>query len=73
MKANKEVIIPNIKLINEKKDGKFGFQVINSWERNVMQVALTHLKEMHEDIKEENPELSKAVIKTCKELLSSLK
>tara|TARA_R110002012_G_scaffold278719_1_gene466442 strand:+ start:638 stop:838 length:201 start_codon:yes stop_codon:yes gene_type:complete len=66
-----------MKLTNEKKDGKFGFQVINSWERNVMQVALTHLKEMHEDIKEENPELyvrySKAVIKTCKELLSSLK
>ena len=72
MKANKEVIIPNIKLTQNKVEF-FGFQVINSWERNVMQVALTHLKEMHEDIKEENPELSKAVIKTCKELLSSLK
>ena len=60
-------------MTTKNKDGKFGFQVINSWERNVMQVALTHLKEMHEDIKEENPLFSKAVIKTCKELLSTLK
>ena len=58
-----------------KKDNSWRLwtQVVNSWERNVMQVALTHLKEMHEDIKEENPELSKEVIKTCKDLLSSLK
>ena len=33
MKANKEVIIPNIKLTQNKVEF-FGFQVINSWERN---------------------------------------
>jgi hypothetical protein len=61
---------------------KFGL-VLNDWERNVVQVALTHLKEMHEDISynihlkeqivNETPELSYNVINTCKELLISLK
>lgn len=61
---------------------KFGL-TLNSWERNVVQVALTHLKEMHEDISNnihlkeqivnETPELSYNVINTCKELLISLK
>jgi uncharacterized protein (DUF302 family) len=51
---------------------KFGL-VLNDWERNVVQIALTHLEEMHEDIKDENPELSNKVINTCKELLISLK
>lgn len=51
---------------------KFGL-TLNDWERNVIQVALTHLEEMHDDIKDETPELSNKVINTCKELLISLK
>ena len=51
---------------------KFGL-ILNKWERNVVQVALTHLKEMHDDIKDIDPELSNKVINTCKELLISLK
>lgn len=56
---------------------KFGL-TLDTWERNVVQVALTHLQEMHNDIlndgfvENENPELSEEVIKTCKELLDSL-
>lgn len=51
---------------------KFGL-TLDTWERNVVQVALTHLLEMHNDIKDETPELSEEIIKTCKELLNSLK
>lgn len=56
---------------------KFGL-TLNDWERNVVQVALTHLKEMHDDIKDEHTSplatrASNKVINTCKELLTSLK
>jgi hypothetical protein len=56
---------------------KFGL-TLNDWERNVVQIALTHLKEMHDDIKDETDypnasPLSNKVINTCKELLISLK
>ena len=52
---------------------KFGL-TLNDWERNVVQVALTHLKEMHDDIENEHaPLFHPSISNTCKELLISLK
>lgn len=57
---------------------KFGL-TLNDWERNVVQVALTHLKEMHDDIENEHTSPLAAnsyflsISNTCKELLISLK
>lgn len=45
---------------------KFGL-VLDPWERNVLQVALTHLQESSEDLNDTE------VANTCKELLKSLK
>jgi hypothetical protein len=40
---------------------------------NVIEVALTHLEEMHEDILAEDPSFSGMVMQTCQSLLKELK
>jgi hypothetical protein len=40
---------------------------------NVIEVALTHLEEMHRDILAEDPSFSGMVIQTCQSLLKELK
>lgn len=57
---------------------KYGL-VMNSFERNVVQIALTHLHEMHDYlITEEANNASRVkhhqdVVKACEEMLKSLK
>jgi hypothetical protein len=46
---------------------------LTPFEVNVIEVALTHLKEMHDDIINEDPDFSGDVIFTCEELLKNLK
>lgn len=43
------------------------------FEVNVIEVALTHLEEMHRDILAEDPSFSGMVIQTCQSLLKELK
>ncbi len=43
------------------------------FEVNVIEVALTHLEEMHRDILDEDPSFSGMVIQTCQSLLKELK
>ena len=63
----------NINVTNKEINmNKFGL-TMDAWERNVIQVALTHLKEMHEDLKDETPLLSESIIESCENLLNSIK
>jgi hypothetical protein len=45
---------------------------LTPFEVNVIEVALTHLEEMHSEILNEDPNFSGAVILTCRELLKTL-
>lgn len=46
---------------------------LTPFEVNVIEVALTHLEEMHKDILAEDPSFSGMVIQTCQSLLKELK
>jgi hypothetical protein len=46
---------------------------LSPFELNVIQVALAHLKEMHDDIMEEDPPFHGEVVDTCEQLLINLK
>jgi hypothetical protein len=46
---------------------------LTPFEVNVIEVALTHLQEMHSDILAEDPSFSGMVIQACKSLLKELK
>ena len=45
---------------------------LSNFELNVIHVALTHLKEMHNDIMEEDPAFHGEVVATCEQLLINL-
>jgi len=57
-------------------ENKYGL-MMNSFERNVVQVALTHLYETHEYLitEEENASVKhhQDIMKACEEMLNSLK